>query len=370
MKLSPFRLERFFAAHEFSAPYLLCGSDCETLSISELLRYSPEAEADFTDLRLGYTESAGDPILRKEIADLYDSIGPEDVLVHSGAEEAIHNFMHAMIEPGDHVIVHSPCYQSLYDVAAAIGCRMTRWPARPEEDFQPDPDFVRDRIKPNTRALIINFPHNPTGALLSRDRFEAIVALSRKHGFIVFSDEVYRFLEYDETARLPALAEIDDRGVSLSVMSKSFGLAGLRIGWIATKNPDIYRRMSEYKDYTTICNSAPSEFLAALALRHKTRILARNRQIIQDNLKALTDFFSRHQHRFHWYPPKGGPIAFPALKTEPNAEDFCRALLSAAGVLLLPGTVYHDAEQHFRIGFGKSNFGESLRRFEAFLDGS
>jgi aspartate/methionine/tyrosine aminotransferase len=368
MRIPPFELERYFAEYEFHVPYLLSSSDCQSLSIQELLDLDPGAVDDFHRVWLGYTESQGSPALREEIAGLYEQVGPDQVLVHSGAEEAIFNFMHAVLTPADHVVAHWPCYQSLEAVARSIGCQVTRWVAREDNGWELDLDFLEDRLQPNTRAVVVNCPHNPTGYLMSHDKWRELLRLSKERGFLVFSDEVYRLLEYQPEDRLPALCDLDERGVSLGVVSKSFGLAGLRIGWIATRNRDVYQSMAAFKDYTTICNSAPSEFLATLALRHKDRVIARNRGIVLDNLQVLDAFFARHRDRFHWHRPQAGPIAFPSLLRERDAELFCQRLVREAGVLLLPGTVYDGAHsRNFRIGFGRENLPEAIRRLEAFL---
>jgi aspartate/methionine/tyrosine aminotransferase len=363
VKIRPFTLERYFAQHEFSAPYLLCCSDCESFSVEDLLSLEPGAETQLRELWLGYTQSSGSPTLRREIAQLYERVGADHVLVHAGAEEAIFNFMHAVLDPGDHVIVHYPCYQSLFEVALSIGCRVTRWVARSEDEWALDLDELERHLRPETRAVVVNCPHNPTGYLMPQDKWQELVALSQAHGFILFSDEVYRFLEYDERDRLPALCDVDERGVSLGVMSKSFGLAGLRIGWIATRNQEICERMAAYKDYTTICSSAPSEFLAELALRHKDEVLARNLGLVRGNLAVLDRFFAEHSALFDWAPPRAGPIAFPSLRPEAgiDAERFCQELVARSGVLLLPGTMYSpEYGRHFRVGFGRRNLAQCI----------
>ena len=367
MKISDFKLERYFARHEFKAPYLLCCSDCESLSINDLLAFEAGAAEAFENLWLGYTESSGHPDLREAISKIYARISPDEVLVHAGAEEAIFNFMNVVLAPEDHIIVHEPGYQSLAEVARSIGCRVTAWVGDPAQNWRLDMDFLKDHLQPNTRVVVVNCPHNPTGYLMSRNEFEAIIELSQQQGFHIFSDEVYRFLEYDPETRLPALCDRDDRGVSLGVMSKSFGLAGLRIGWIASRNRDLLKRMAAFKDYTTICNSAPSEFLATVALRHKDPIVKRNLRIIKENLSELNAFFNRHTDRFQWLPPRAGPIAFPGWSGDGAVEQFCRDLLEKTGVLLLPGILYRGDFQHFRIGFGRKNLPACIDRLEAYL---
>jgi aspartate/methionine/tyrosine aminotransferase len=369
MPLAPFKLERYFARHEFSTQYLLCSSDCESLSVGDLLALEPGADEGFKRHWLGYTESPGAPSLRQEIGRIYTDIRPEQVLVHTGAEEAIYLFMHAMLQAGDHVVVHWPCYQSLTEVARAIGCEVTLWEARPENKWALDLDELEGSLRPNTKAVIVNIPHNPTGYLMSQDDFRALNQLSVEHGFVLFSDEVYRELEYDPADRLPAACDLNPQAVSLGVMSKSYGLAGLRIGWIATQNMPIYTRMATLKDYTTICNSAPSEYLSELALRQREKLLARNQGIIQENLTLLDLFFKAYPDRFEWVRPKAGPIAFPKLLGG-SVEQFCHQLVTDSGVLLLPGTLYDHHGNHFRLGFARKNMPEALEGLEKFLEGN
>jgi aspartate/methionine/tyrosine aminotransferase len=366
MKPGAFKLERYFAAHEFSAAYLLCCSDCESMTLKELLALEPDASQRFAALWLGYTDSRGHPDLRHAIAGLYDGLSPEQVLVHAGAEEAIFNFMNVAVDPGDHLIVHAPFYQSLGEVARAIGAEVTCWQGDPKNAWALDLDFLERAITPRTRVVVVNFPHNPTGFLPGADWVHALSALSDRHGFTLLSDEVYRGLEHDPADRLPALADINDRAVSLGVMSKTYGLAGLRIGWVATRNAAILDDLAAFKDYTTICNSAPSEFLAALALRHADGIAAKNRRIIGDNLERLDAFFAAHADRFVWQRPRAGPIAFPLLRRG-AVDAFCADLLAGAGVLLLPGTLYEGNHNAFRIGFGRINLPEALDRFAVHL---
>ncbi len=366
MELAPFKLERYFAKYEFTAQYLLCSSDCESLAIQDLLALEPEAHDAFQKHWLGYTESPGSPTLRQEICGSYTTIQPHEVLVHSGAEEAIFLFMHAALSSGDHIIIHSPCYQSLAEVARSIGCEITFWTAHERNGWALDLDELKRHLRSNTRAIVVNTPHNPTGFLMAQGDFRELSRIAGANGTLLFSDEVYRESEYASTDRLPAACDLDDRAVSLGVMSKTYGLPGLRIGWIATHNADLYAKMARLKDYTTICNSAPSEFLAEVALRHRQKLVQRNLNIIDHNLAILDDFFARHDEQFTWTRPRAGPIAFPRLIGE-DVESFCRELVTRANLLLLPGTVYDDRENHFRIGFGRKNLPEAVARLEEFL---
>jgi len=366
MKLPAFMLERYFAQYEFHVEYPMCCSDCESTSVEELLSFEPGAKERFLSLRLGYTESEGAPSLREAISRIYRTVGRDDVLVHSGAEEAVFLFMQAVLEPGDHIVVHWPCYQSLFQIAQSMGCRVSPWVAKEEKGWALDPDELAALLQPNTRAVIINCPHNPTGYVMERGSFERVVRLADSHGAILFSDEVYRESELDPRERLPAAADISERAVSLGVTSKTYGLPGLRIGWLATHNACVLRSVARLKDYTTICASGPGEVLAEVALRHRERLVEKSVSLIRRNRDLLDAFFTRRKDLFRWQRPSAGPIAFPKLVGQ-SVASFCDALVKQSGVLLLPGGVYADEGNHFRIGFGRANFPQALERLDNFL---
>jgi aspartate/methionine/tyrosine aminotransferase len=367
MKLAPFTLERYFARYEFKVRYLLSSSDCESFSIQDILNLEPGSAEKFSKHWLGYTESEGSPELRAEIAHTYNNIDANQVLTFAGAEEAIFAFMNIALERGDHVIIHSPCYQSLIEIPTAIGCEVTHWQASEENAWALDIDFLKRSIRPTTKAIVINCPHNPTGYLMSHDNYRELINIARQHDLILFSDEVYRFLEYDPADRLPAACDLYENAVSLGVMSKAYGLAGLRIGWIATQNSTIHQQMAAFKDYTTICNSAPSEFLSVIALRHRETLVKRNLGIIHDNLTMLDNFFAQHQDVFHWQKPRAGAIAFPRLKLDQSVDMFCADVVEKKGVMLLPGTCYTPNSSNFRIGFGRASMPESLQQLDEYL---
>jgi aspartate/methionine/tyrosine aminotransferase len=252
-------------------------------------------------------------------------------------------------------------------VARSIGCEVTHWEARPENGWAPDLDELERSLRSNTRLVIVNTPHNPTGYLMPQDDFRQLNRMLQERGVLLFSDEVYRGLEYDPADRLPAACEINPSAVSLGVMSKTYGLAGLRLGWVATQDASVYERMAGVKDYTTICTSAPSEYLAELALRCSGRIVGRNLGIIRDNLSLLEAFFAAHPDLFEWVRPKAGPIAFPRFLGG-EIEPFCHDLVTASGVLLLPGTMYDHPGNHFRLGFARRNLPQALEQLEGYLD--
>jgi aspartate/methionine/tyrosine aminotransferase len=365
MRPPPFLLERYFADREFSAPFQLSGSDCETLSVGELLALVPGAAGHLQELRLGYTESTGAPPLRAAVAALYDLLEPDDVLVHSGAQEGVFTLVNALLGAGDHAIVQWPCYQSLFELPRAAGADVSPWRGA-APSWAPDPDDLPQLLRPATRLLVVNSPHNPTGYHFDRESFDAIVSFARRHGLVLLFDEVYRGLEYSAGDRLPAVADAYERGVSLGVMSKAYGLAGLRIGWLASGDRALLSAAAAVKDYTTICASAPSELLATAALATGETILERNRAIVRGNLARLAEFFARRAGLLAWTPPRAGSVTFPTLRHgEPDA--FCADVLERAGVLLLPGTVFDPGSREVRLGFGRKNMPEALARLDEAL---
>ncbi len=367
MKIQPFELERFFAKYEFSAPYLLGSSDCESFSIQEILDLEPGAENAFKKCWLGYTESAGHPDLRQAISNIYESCESQHVLVHSGAEEAIFIFMNVMLKPDDHVIVQDPCYQSLYQIAHDLGCRVSKWTTYEENGWELDLDQLETLIEEDTKAVIINQPHNPTGYLMSAEKQQQLIDILQKRNLLLFSDEVYRELEHDPKDRLPAACDLYDNAVSIGVMSKTYGLAGLRIGWAVTQNEQIFKEMATFKDYTSICNSAPSEYLALVALMHRQRIVDRNLKLTTGNLAVLNQFFHHHSNQFNWKPPIAGSIAFPSITAHSGVEDFCVSLVQESGVLLIPSPYFQYGDRHFRIGFGRRNLPECVEQLDRYL---
>lgn len=366
MKLRAFSLERYFARYEFSTRYLLCSSDPESMSVRDLLALEPGAETEFGEVWLGYTQSRGDPELRRLIAAAYERTDAECVLVHAGAQEPIFNFMNVALEPGDHVIFQFPAYQSHYSIAEAIGADVSRWPADLDRDGAPDPTALARLIRPSTRAIVITTPNNPTGFVFERQRLDAVIDVARKHGLWLFSDEVYRGSERETGDRQPPVCDLYERGVSLGGLAKAYGLAGLRIGWIATRDRSLYERMAEFKDYVTICNGAASEFLAKVALRHGDALVERVRHITRQNLDVLDGFFARRRSTFEWRRPRGGTTAFPRYLGG-SAEKLCDDLVRRAGVLLLPSTAFDAGDDRVRIGYGRKNLPEALAAMESAL---
>ncbi len=362
MTIAPFELERYFALYEFKLKYLLSPSDCESLSMAELLALAAPASLElWQGLRLSYTESQGHPLLRDEVAKLYQHISPENVII-AAPEEAIFIAMQTLLRPGDQVVAIAPAYQSLHEIARSIGCEVADWKLEPGPDgtWQLDLDQLEASLTGRTRMLVINFPHNPTGYTLSRSAQEAVIRLARRHGVYLFSDEMYRLLEYEPATRLPAVCDLYEKGISLSGLSKSFALPGLRIGWLATQESTLMESWLAFKDYTTICNSAPGEILGIIALQNKERIIRRNLAFIQDNIARAEEFFGKHKQQFAWFAPKAGSVAFPEWLGDGPVERFCQEVLEQQGVMIVPGSLFGASGNHFRIGLGRKNLPEAL----------
>jgi len=366
MQIQPFRIEQYFGKYEFTAKYLLSSSDAESRTVQELLDLEPGSHERLLKHWCGYTESPGAPALREIISGMYRGVRPEDVLVMAATEEGIFVLYHALLSPGDHVIVETPCYESALEVARSTGARVSEWPRSEENGWAHDLAALEKLIQPNTKIIYVNTPHNPTGLVMPASVFEQVRSLAASRGVIFFCDEVYRELEHDPADRLPAACEVYERAVSLGSMSKTYGLPGLRLGWLVSKDADILRRCLELKYYTTICTSAPSEFLSALALRHRQVLVERNREIVLRNLPLLDSFFERRSDLFEWVKPNASPIGFVRYKPQRDVLSFCEDVVGNAGVLLLPGTVY-DQPRHIRFGYGRRNMPEALAQFSAYL---
>lgn len=366
MKLNPFRIEAYYGKYEFTAKYMLSSSDAQSRSIGELLDLEPTAREQLESQWCGYTEAPGAPYLRETIAAIYDTIQAKDVLVCSCAEEGIFLLYHTLLNSSDHAIIETPCYESALELARSTGAEISSWQRHYEDGWAHDLQKLEKLIKPNTKVIYINTPSNPTGLLMPRDVFDVVVNLARDKNIILFCDEVYRELEHDPTTRLPAACEVYENAVSLGSMSKTYGLPGLRLGWVASRNADLLEKLLSYKYYTTICNSAPSEFLSALALRHRQTLIEHNLEIIHKNLPLLEAFLERHKAVFEWVKPNASPIGFPRFKLSQDVMAFCEEVVKETSVLLLPGSVY-DEPKHLRMGYGRSNMPEALERLEAYL---
>ena len=368
MKYPPFEIEIFFRQHEFNAPYQISPSDCEPLTLDEVLALaSPARRQQFENLWLGYTDSQGHPELRAAIAGLHTGIGAEQV-IEVVPEEGVFLAMNGLLEAGDHVIAIYPAFQSLYDIAGSIGCDVSFWRAREcEAGWNFDVDELERMIRPNTKMLVINFPHNPTAYLPERADFERVVELARRHGLLLFSDEIYRFVEHDPATRLPSACELYEKAVVLGGLSKCFGLPGLRVGWLITRDASLLHELQELKSYTTICASAPGEILALIALENAETLFERCITIVQQNITVAKSLFDRHADHFRLNYPAAGTICLAELTADLPVSEFADAIVRDQGVMVLPANVMKFEGNYFRVGFGRRNLPHALEAFEQFV---
>jgi aspartate/methionine/tyrosine aminotransferase len=367
VRIAPFAIERFYEKWEFRAELMLSSSDCESRPIADLLALEPEAQERLLALRLGYTEVPGSHELRSAISATYEGIEPDDVLALAATEEGIFIAYHGLLDSGDHAVVEAPCYGSALELARSTGANVSVWQRSHELGWAHDLDELERLLQPRTKLIYINSPHNPTGTQMARATFERVLALAAEREIVVFSDEVYRGLEHDPGERLPAACERYERAISLGAVSKAYGLPGLRIGWLACRDRRLLERVKEIKLYTTICSSAPSELLVALAVRHAERLIGSSRELVLSNLPVLESFLERRRELFRWVRPSAGPIGFARVSSDVDVFDWCEQIAERAGVLLLPGSVYGQP-RHVRFGYGRVDLPRAVERLERYLE--
>lgn len=325
--LPDFKLETHFSKWEFKARYHMTASDAESISMRDLLAMAtPEEREEFEGLWLGYTETFGALDLRETIEATFQNRIASDILCFAGASEGIFAANTVILDKDSHAIVVTPNYQSHETLPIAI-CEATGIPLDPDDGWSLDIDRVAAAVRPNTRLVTINFPHNPTGTILPLDRYTALIELCRKHGIYILHDEIFNGLGPTGTKHLPFVADVYERGLSLNVMSKSYGLPGLRIGWIACEDATLISKMERMKHYLSICKSGPSERLTKIALNNRHTLLARNCAIVDENLPKWDAFFARYPDLFEWQRPDGSCMAFPRYKGSDGVEAFTRSLV-------------------------------------------
>eukprot|EP00301_Raphidiophrys_heterophryoidea_P020559 c5214_g1_i2.p1 GENE.c5214_g1_i2~~c5214_g1_i2.p1 ORF type:complete len:410 (-),score=87.48 c5214_g1_i2:114-1343(-) len=379
-----FALERYFAEFEFCTEHLLCCSDPESMTMTELVGMAdPETKALWENLTLGYTESQGLPQLRDEIASMYEDMDAKNNVLVMCPGEGLFLYFHAMISPSDHVIVVDPCYQSLVETVRSKGASVTKWKGRCNPhtgEWRFEVKDLLNEVTSQTTLIVMNFPHNPTGATLTSIELEEVVDIARQRGIRIFSDEMYRLLEHDPADRLPSVCTLYDRATSLSGVSKTLGLAGLRIGWLVSRDTEALSRCIAFKDYTTICNPAPSEVLALIALRARDRLLERTLGIARQNVALLKEELPGLSKVIRWTVPRVGLIGFPCFDEQAagmTVDELAVELSRSYSTLLLPGRVFDEEHlrgerehnqysSYFRFGFGRVGMAPALQQLKAF----
>lgn len=367
MQIQAFETEHFYAEYEFTAPHLLSASDCETISVQELLQMAGMPLTDLTELKLGYTESQGDPVLRQAIATTYQGVSANDVIVLATPIEGIYLTMRALLGSEDEAIVLTPAYDALSNLPGHISSNVRRWQLMPTTSgWRLDFSALDELLSDKTKLVVVNFPHNPTGFLPSHEDFAELVERVQQSGAWLFCDEMYRGLEFGERSQLPSATKLYERSIVLSGLSKTYGLPGLRCGWLVIRDAALRDELMNWKMYTSICAPAPVELLAQAALRASEQIISRNTAIIRDNLALAEPFFARWSHLFTWRSPLAGSVAL-VESTRGATTEYCHAVAKQAGVVLLPSAFLGGSDSFIRFGFGRKNFSESLQAFEAYL---
>lgn len=354
--LSPFRLERWFVEFEF-VPGIrnLTASGPYDATVQELLALEEEGTARrYLNLGLGYIENPGSQNLRQAVSSLYTTLSAEDIQVTSGASEALFLLTWSLVEPGANIVVEEPCYENLPGVASALGFEVRRLPLRMEESWKPNLEQLAQLVDEKTRLIYLVHPHNPTGSTLQVEEMQAIARMAERVGALVVNDELFRLIALDGEPA-PSIIDIAKNAICIGDMTKPWGLGGLRIGWIASHNHQLLQRVSEARDYSTMCSSAPGEFLAEVALRHASQLIAPRLATARTNRELLAQAIAQASAHFQglpiWQRPEASYTAFVQLPFP--AEAFCRHLALERRILLLPGSVFGPAYENFvRVGLG------------------
>jgi len=371
-KLPLFRLERWFAEFEF-VPGMrnLAASGPFAVKTGELLELEgAETTARYLGLDLDYIENPGSESLRQGVADLYSTLNANDVRITSGASEALFLLMWTLMAPGINIVIEEPCYGTIPGIAESLGIEVRRLPLSQEDDWKPNLEQLSRLIDEKTSLVYLVHPHNPSGSILRREEMEAIASITERAGAMLVNDEVFRLITLDDEP-LPSIVDVVENAVSIGDMTKPWGLGGLRVGWVASRRYDLLDRLSFARDYSTMCSSAPGSFLAELALRHSSQIIAPRLTAARDNLNLLSETIIGSNGSLTWKRPEAGYTAFVQMPAHISTTEFCRRLAQEQRILLLPGEVYGSAYERFiRIGFGcdPKLFKEGLMAFlEAIL---
>lgn len=375
--LPDFELEKYFSRWEFAATHHLCASDSESMTVADLLAGAePGALDDLLSTQLSYIHPMGTDELRAAIAQTYDHITSDGVMTFAGAGEALFWSLQVLAEPGDHVIVTIPNYQTIESVPLAAGFDvegLDLWSGTGGDlSWELNLDRFEAMIRPNTSLVAVNFPNNPSGYVPDHDTWESFIRLCDQHSIRVVSDEVYRGVEIDRSRTLRQAADLSETALSINVLSKSYGLPGLRVGWVASQDTAALGLLERAKHYTSICNAVTSEKLATVALAQADRLLNRTRAIIASNAHTIDLFMDAHRDWFDYQPPNGGCVSFTRYVGPGTVDDFCRDAVEQHGVLLLPASVYESSlgsvpVDRLRIGIGRTDLPKSLDRLAEHL---
>ncbi len=366
MKLPPFALDRFLDGRE-DATYNLAGSVCNQRTVADILALEPDQHDALLALALDYQPYSGRVSLREEIVKTYaNHIGFENVLITVGAQEGMFALFNVLLEQGDHIVVQTPCYQLLNQIAVSIGCHVDEWAMN--DDVTWDLNRLEQLVTSKTRLIVINSPHNPTGAHFSHDEFNAIVDIARQHDCFLLSDEVYRGLEHAVADLLPSAAEVYERAISVSDMSKTYGMAGTRVAWLVSQDTALLHHVLKFKDYMTITGSAVGQFLSEIAIRNRDTLITENRNLLNTNIEHFKAFAVRQQVRVFINMPNASTTTLIRFTEITDVEAFALKAFETHSILISPGNKFGAYPQWARVGFGGQTFKPSLDKFERYLE--
>ncbi len=366
MIIPRFKLAREIDASTEPADFTISASDCEPLSIGELLALAGEENpAIWSATSLGYSNSQGLPELRHEIARTYDDVDSDQVLV-CAPQEVLYLTFQALLRSGDHVVSMFPAYQPLYQIAESIGCEVSRWEPDAGSDLRFTIDGLKRLLRPTTRLVVMNFPHNPTGYTPSAGEFREMIEAIDETGAAILSDEIYRDLAFGDTAPLQSAIDLSKRAIVLNGLSKSYGLGGLRIGWLVTREAKLLPQIMQYRDYTTQSNSSASEALARMVIRSRHEILERNCQRIRNNLRLFNEFAERWSEQLSLLPPVAGSLCLMQFE-HLSADEFCRRALREHRIRAASMSLYDYGDRHVRIGLGREGLPMALERLNSLV---
>jgi aspartate/methionine/tyrosine aminotransferase len=360
VRIEPFALERWMTAHELNVEYDIAESGILPMTINELLALEPPGERQgvleqLLTLKLGYSEAPGTRELRSLLAETYVNCAPENILVTTGAIEANFLLFNVLLTPGDHVVAPYPAYQQLYSVPRALGCDVDLWQVRPEGRFHFDLDDLERLVKPQTRLIVLNSPHNPTGASLSASDLQHVYEIAQSVGAFVLNDEAYRWLSIPgEDDLAPPVYNLGPGGISVGTFSKPFGLPGLRTGWMVAP-AKIAAECWAMRDYISLSPGKLNDRLAILAIRHRQEIMERNAAIIRANLATAEAWIAQHTGILSWSAPRGGLLALVRYNLDIPSLELANKLATDYSVMLAPGSAF-GFEHHLRIGIGQEPY--------------
>lgn len=351
-------------------------SSAEPLKLKELFAFAKQkGENDLIDMysdhSLGYADNGGSLDIRTEIAKLYgEEITADNIIVFPGAQTGMTLSAQAILHEGDHAIIITPSYQSLEESAKLAGCEITRVMLSADNNWQIDIHAIEQAIQENTKYIAFNDPHNPSGALLSLENKLALAALAEQYDILLMSDEVYRLLELEPDKRSKSMAEITNKALALSTMSKPWGAGGTGIGWVACQDAEIIEKLRRAQHIYAVCFSRAGEILAMMTLRCSESILQKNMAIIHHNLQLLDQYFADNADLFDWVRPQAGGTGFVKFKGPVTANQLAEELLKHE-ILVFPSAIFDcDVEygQYFRVGFSRTTMPAALEAFKTFIE--